>query len=489
MSLKQSEKKLVQSQTKGYLTVYLSLTITIILSLILALYQGARIGAVKMKTECVADISMNSVLAEYSRQLYEQYGLLMVDTSYGTGNHSIVNTEEHLKQYAQKNLEVSLPGRVLGRNTMLGMYCKDAKITGSSFASDNKGAVLNRQILSYMGADIVGGLFTDVEENVRTLQDNEFDTTDVEAKAQENQEILDEMELPTEINEDGEEEEVSLGNPADAVNSQKGVGVLNLAIHDREKISGAKVNLSDYVSHREQNRGTGLNDSLDISITERALIEQYYYEKCGYFGAELDKSLLKYQLEYLAYGKDSDYANLEEVAKTLLFWREASNMLYLFNCSSKVGAADLVASLLTAVLLAPELKEPVKLSILFAWTFAESISDLNILFNGGRVPLCKSDSTWKLSLESMFSFRDNLSGGDCGEGLYYKDYLRMIVFKTNFDTKTQRLMDLMEMDIRKTEGNAKFMIDHCLDCFCAEIAIGTSYGYEAKIERIYGYEE
>ena len=75
----------------------------IILSLILVLFQGARIGAVKMKTECVADISMNSVLAEYSRALYEQYGLLFVDTSYGCENPSIINTQEHLRYYAQKN--------------------------------------------------------------------------------------------------------------------------------------------------------------------------------------------------------------------------------------------------------------------------------------------------------------------------------------------------------------------------------------------------
>ena len=102
MSLRQSDRIPVLSRTKGYVTVFLSLSIMIILSLILVLFQGARIGAVKMKTECVADISMNSVLAEYSRALYEQYGLLFVDTSYGCENPSIINTQEHLRYYAQK---------------------------------------------------------------------------------------------------------------------------------------------------------------------------------------------------------------------------------------------------------------------------------------------------------------------------------------------------------------------------------------------------
>ncbi len=489
MSLKQSEKIPVQSRTKGYLTVFLSLSIMIIMSLILALYQGARIGAVKMKTECVADISMNSILAEYSRALYEQYGLLMIDTSYGTGNHTIVNTEEHLRNYAQKNCDRATMGKITGSSTMLGMYCKDARITGSSFASDNNGAVLNRQILAYMAAEPIEGLLSDVTDNTNALRGAGFDTTDVEEMARENQEQIDSIELPTFINEYGEEEQMSLGNPADSVNSQKSVGILNLAISDKSGISDTYVNLSEYASYRSKNKGTGLRDYEDISATERLLLEQYYYEKCSRYGAEMEKSLLKYQLEYMIFGESSDWGNLEKMAERLLFWREASNMMYLFSCSSKVQAAELVATVLTVVLMVPELKDLVKYSILFAWTFAESVSDLNILFSGGRVPLFKSDSTWKLSIENMFSFRDYTSGGDLGEGLYYQDYLRMMLLMTDSDVKTQRLMDIMEMDIRRTPGNSNFMIDHCLDTYCAELTMGTTYGYEVKIERVYGYEE
>ena len=60
---------------------------------------------------------------------------------------------------------------------------------------------------------------------------------------------------------------------------------------------------------------------------------------------------------------------------------------------------------------------------------------------------------------------------------------------TSTETKTQRLMDIIEMDVRQTDGNGQFKMDYCLDVFRAEITVGTKYGYEAKIERIYGYEE
>ncbi len=464
----------MRSRTDAYLTVFLSMSIMVIMSLILVLFQGARIGEARMRTEYATDISMNSVLAEYSRALYEQYGLLMVDTSYGSEKGSIINTEEHLGYYMKKNL--------------MNMKVKDLAITGSSFALDNDGAVLNRQILAYMGSEPVEGLMTDVCDNAQAIRDNELDTTDVEKMAEDNQDALEDIGLPVITDEEGNEEEVALGNPADAVFAQKGVGALNLAIKDSSKISGAVVDLDGLASHRKLNKGTGLDDSEDISASERLLLEQYYFEKCSRYGNELDKSALKYQLEYMIYGKDCDWQNLEKMAENLLFWREASNMLYLFNCESKVKEAELVAEALAAVTFLPELAEPVKYSILFAWTFAETVSDLNILFNGGRVPLFKTDETWKLSLLHMLSFREYLGGGDLGEGMYYEDYVRARLFMNDLSTKTMRMADVIEMDVRKTVGNADFGLDNCLDIFRAEISVMTRFGYEAKIERIYGYE-
>ena len=148
-----------------------------------------------------------------------------------------------------------------------------------------------------------------------------------------------------------------------------------------------------------------------------------------------------------------------------------------------------MAAVLTAVLMVPELLDLVKYSILFAWTFAESVSDLNILFSGGRVPILKSDATWRLSLANMLSFRSHLNGGDLGEGLYYKDYLRIRLFFSPFGEKLQRMGDVIEMDVRKSAGNRNFKLDYCLDTFCAEISVATTYGYDVKIERVYGYEE
>ena len=262
-----------------------------------------------------------------------------------------------------------------------------------------------------MEGEPIGDLMSGVLENVGSLQSGELDTIDVDELARENQELIDSFEPPVIEKENGEKEIISIGNPADVVNSQRGIGALNLAIRDKSSISTARVNIQDYAS---------------------LIFDQYYYEKCSRYGAELEKSLLKYQLEYLAYGQESDYANLEKMARTLLFWRQASNMLYLFGCEAKVSEADILASALSIILFLPELKDPIKYSILFAWTFAETISDLRILLSG--------------------------------------------------------MADVIEMDVRRTDGNGSFMLDYCVDIIRAELEIGTRLGYEASIERIYGYE-
>ena len=66
---------------RGYITVFLSLSLTLILSLVFTVIEGARISAIRMKFECVTDIGMNSVLAEYHRELVKQYNIFAIDAS------------------------------------------------------------------------------------------------------------------------------------------------------------------------------------------------------------------------------------------------------------------------------------------------------------------------------------------------------------------------------------------------------------------------
>ena len=56
------------------------------------------------------------------------------------------------------------------------------------------------------------------------------------------------------------------------------------------------------------------------------------------------------------------------------------------------------------------------------------------------------------------------------------------------DKKTKRLMDIIEMNIRRTEGNSGFRMDNCVDVLNADFIINGAYNKKIEIERVYGYE-
>ena len=66
----------------GYITVYLSLVTGVLLSLFLTVAEGVRLHTIRAQTECVMDMAMDSALAEYHRELLEQYDLFFIDTEY-----------------------------------------------------------------------------------------------------------------------------------------------------------------------------------------------------------------------------------------------------------------------------------------------------------------------------------------------------------------------------------------------------------------------
>ena len=475
---------------RGYITVFLTLSLTLILSLVFTLIEGARISAVRMKFECVADIGMNSVLAEFHRELLEQYDLLFVDMSYGGNYANIGNTEAHLRNYMQKNLRPETdPAGYSGVRDFLAMDAGMVHIGQYSIASDNQGAVLKRQVTDYMSDYPIGAILEKIGSGVSELESYGLETRDVDQERLSYETRIDEIGLPVQEVEEGVYEEIPLNNPADVANATRSSGVLNLVLENPSQVSAVKVTLDDYISHRTRMQGTGIcAEAMDISGEPNELVFQaYLFEKCGYYGQEMDKSLLKYQMEYILAGKDTDWQNLEYVAKRLLKWREAANVLYIFTDSIKVAEAEAMALALTAVVMCPELAEPVKYTILFAWAYVESLQDVKTLLAGGRVPIYKSAEDWKTGINSIENVKGSLDEDSGGRGLNYQEYLRIMLFLQNENTRTFRAMDIMEMDVRKTAGNARFRLDACFDTYQADLSVTSGFGYSYEMSRCYGF--
>ena len=477
----------------GYLTVYLSLSLTLILSFLLTMLEGARRHTVRMEAECITDIGMNSVLAEFHRELLEQYDLLFVDMSYGTSRASVTNSSEHLRRYLQANCRPS-PGDtgLFSARDWLALAVDRAVISEYSLASDDGGNVMKRQALEYMKGASVEGIVADLLFRVNEVESLGLDTRDIAAERESVQAQIDGVELPKETDEEGKEYEIALDNPADGVNASRNSFTLGMVLGRGYRVSGAAVRLEQYLSHREKRCGTGIpaGSLQPEGLAEDLLFDCYLFEKCGHYGQEMDKSVLKYQIEYLLAGKGSDAENLEKVVKRLLLWREVANVIYFFSDSAKCAEAEILALTLTAVLLVPELAQPVKYSILFAWAYVESLADVRALLNGGKVPLMKAGGEWKTSIQSLIGFTGGAGEGETGgRGLTYGDYLRIMLCMEDGTRKNLRAMDLMEMDIRRTPGNAYFCMDACFDGYTADVSISSAYGYSYEARWHYGYDK
>ena len=99
----------------------------------------------------------------------------------------------------------------------------------------------------------------------------------------------------------------------------------------------------------------------------------------------------------------------------------------------------------------------------------------------------KTEATWHTSLEDILHIKSSLRSINNPSGLEYKEYLSGLLFTVSDNTKTFRTMDVMEMDIRRTEGNHFFRMDGCTDCILAKMSTSNGLGIKVNLERRYGY--
>ncbi len=473
------------NQQKASITVYLALTFVIMLSFLLTLVEGARENAIRMKLECAMELSLYSVFAEYNREMLKQYDLFFIDSSYGQGQGSIENVEAHLKGYLEDNFQTQTSAGLV--KNLLSMYTEEVEIGDYALATDEKGKVLKRQAVAYM-KDYYGiSYLSQIEEQLNTMKDNELLSRDVTRERQANQSAIDSVEIPPRKVREDEWEEVKLDNPADAVNA--GRGILSFVIPGDQEISTAAVNPENYVSHREVKKGSGIGKRDDLGVGDELIFNEYLMQKYGNYTEQKENSLLSYQLEYVIAGQSNDIENLKKIVNRLLLLRETANVVYLFSDSAKMAEAEALALSVTSAIAMPELAELVKISLLFAWAYAESVYDVKSLLKGGKIPILKTEETWHFSLSGMMDYASDQTVSDQNaEGISYREYLRLFLAVMDTEEKTGRAMDIMEMDIRPTSGNSQFRIDCCLDYLNADVFAASAFGYSHEIQREYYYQ-
>lgn len=237
--------------------------------------------------------------------------------------------------------------------------------------------------------------------------------------------------------------------------------ILKLVLPDDAKLNTESLKLEECPSALH----AGDNISR-LGIIDRTYAAFYAGAELSYFGRGIYDSEKKKggegcEIEYVIYGKNSDSENLREAAAEIIRIRTGLNLIYLYKDSAKKNEARTLAAAIAGVSGLTPMISVLSFFILSVWALGQAVVDIKSLLNGKRVPFIHTAESFSLSLSGLLSISDRatLSAADGsesrgtaeGKGLNYSDYLKIILF-TGYDSiNTYRLMDVMQMNIRKEQ--------------------------------------
>ena len=466
-------------EEKGQLTIFFSLLLLSILLLGLTAIEGVRIAEAKTKVQRSLISAQESILADYNTELSKRYHILFFDRTYNKRGEEEV--EKRIEDYMDYQLN---PSQFLTKKA-LGLYdcsVELARYENDTTIMENHCKSLRHEIREYMKYREPKELLKALGDTVSKAAGNEGAREDAAAQVDESKAELENQENNQEESEDQGEatptEQVE--DPRDSIRSIISGGILNFVMKDVSKISTDKFDKSKLPSHNiteveEQDSDAKfdeiedlqgmLKDSATTSMADKVQTEGLGVEYAllhfshATSKEKLEPTKLKYEVEYLIAGKNSDMANIKSVVNKITLLRFGMNFAYILTDSAKRAEALGLATAIAGATANPAIVKVVQYLILSAWSYAESLVEVRELLKGGRVPVVKNMENWNLSLSGLSNLSSNSSVKKYKVGLSYQDYLRVFLLATtNQDKKYYRMLDLMDMNVKQT--NEKFAIEN-----------------------------
>lgn len=452
------------TRSRGSITVFLCLVLTVILALFSTMLQSAVTAAGRVAIASAVDQGLFSLFAQYDRQLLDNYDLFYLDGGYQSEHLQMETVYRILCRDTDMSLD-SYPFSPVKRTS--------GGITGYTLASDQAGNSFRQQIAGYMtqklgvtGIQQLFSLLTEQSTQIGERQTRQSQISDQDPVTL--YELEKERASSTDTQTDSDPEIVIRPdiseNPIETISQIRKKGILYLVLSDPQNLSDASVDPSIFPSNRTLQQGFGIITENAADATDKILMLEYIMEKFPCYTSGHSTGTLQYQIEYILGDKSSDADNLKAVVTQLLAIREACNMVYLYSSPDKKAQADVLAASLAASLMLPVAQPVISLALIACWAFAESILDIRQLLDGNKVPLLKDASSWTLSLDHLAEFTAHLDDTQkTGQkGLDYRQYLRVLLFLKSSDLLTTSAMDLVEYNMNQSFPERIFRIDHCI---------------------------
>ena len=477
-------------KTRGSITVFFSLLLTIIVSLIGAFLVSAKVSACRAQIANAVDLAVYSQLVQYDSELFDMYHLFFLDAGYGTGT---LQLGKNLDEIESDLSYLFMPNKdkILNRGvSFLDLQEESGSITGYTLATDCGGKVLKEQAVQYMkdtmGIQSVSALYEKLtgQQTLVEKQENLAQSASKQESIAEYEKIRNEF-VENQDGSNSQNMQQAVQSPEDRATAAdtvkaldtvvqlKKTSILNLVIQEPENLSDWSCSSENLLSERELQQGMGLLETGEDAegMIADLLYQEYILKNMSHYRAVRQETGPAYAVEYILQGKESDVKNLEGIANKLLLLRWGANILYLYSDSTKRAEAETLALTLSSFLLLPEVSPAIEGAIIMGWAFAESLVDVRGLFAGDCVPIVKTSEAWQVGFSDIpkviggiDSFRK--STGDTS----YEDYLRLFLFMRSGEKELNRSMDVIELSMRELPGKENYSLDCLIDTLEVEIS-------------------
>ena len=423
---------------RGSITVFLALTLVLVLSFIFSLLEGARVYCLKSRAELVSEICMQSMFGNYHAGMWEDYHLLFLDGSWQEGDFSVEKFAARAVETAEENLSAA-SGSIWSRGSnLVFMELRDMMVNSFQLATDQEGEVFLSQVAHQMQMEAVA----DALDELLNLKEHSGEAENqVEQKDQGWDQAWEAMGEAEEIGKAGggsgdgageagegtgeagegtgeagegsgepgegdgagesgggasepggavDSETEQMENPMEYVRELKSSSVLALVVKDPTSLSRKALKDPGFIGGRQLMEGNWSPEAdTDTGILDKLWLHYYIQNYFSDYTAEREKGakekVLDYEMEYLLAGKESDTENLETVACELLGIREAMNFVTILKDAEKKSLALGIATAAVGFTGIAPLVKAVQIGILLAWAYVESVLDVraqSVIFCG-----------------------------------------------------------------------------------------------------------
>ena len=448
----------MRRKAPAVISVVAALTWCLAASMVFVLLDGVRVAAMGQFLEDRIHLTCRNTMANYQKELYEEYGLLGVDEAFsqsGEGSWDVVESMLRGEWEYEKELERKNQSTHSVFSTRVNLLNYPSVEVGDSVyqvLSDGGGEVFLRQASAYMTA-----LLPDLETEELLGEYSELETVQ-QGKDMEQiyREASGALQTAGELLEQYRDKGADLSvvglekNSMTSVEKQRKDPVLDLVLPNRE-ISSAYMDVIQAPSHRSLQKGTMPAGSV---TTQEKLLGICYCSRMfpdflsDALGQEMGSSIrkqqesgLRYQMEYLIAGKSSDRENLSSVCSKLLLIREAVQLSRYCADPQQNARAYTEAMALVGFTGNPALIKAVRLGLLAAWSFEEAVQDVQDLLEGKTVGLMGTVTSAQYG---------------------YRDYLKFLLFLKPAGLMAMRSMDIIEKHVNAKLESGSFHVDRTI---------------------------